>query len=82
MNTGILDKKRGPFLKGPQIRKEVCEEPAYHRQGRCLSCLFLQIANKLLIGLTLLNQFALSSAYLNMNFWISFPIITDKIAHF
>jgi hypothetical protein len=76
-----VDKKRGPFLKGPLIRKEVCEEPAYHRQGRCLGCFFLGIVNKLLKCLTLLNQFALSSAYLNMDFWISFPIVTDKITH-
>jgi hypothetical protein len=46
-----------------------------------LSRLFLHIVHKLLVGLTFLNQFALSSAYFDMDLWTSFSLITDKIAH-
>jgi hypothetical protein len=46
-----------------------------------LSRFFLQIVHKLFVGLTFLNLFALSSAYFDMDFWTSFSLITDKIAH-
>jgi hypothetical protein len=76
MNGAIWDKKgaNSPFWNGPQTRKEGYEE-------RCLSCLFFQIVDKLLVSLTFLKQFTLSSAYLNMNFWTPFPFIADKITH-
>jgi hypothetical protein len=61
-------------------------EPAQpERRGvkmRYLRSLFLQIFHKFLIGLTLLDKFALSPANFDMDFRASFPFITNKIAHF
>jgi hypothetical protein len=61
-------------MKWPSIRKEGYEE-------RCLSCLLFQIVYKLFISLTFIDKFTFSSTYLNMDLWISFPFITDKITH-
>ena len=50
-------------------------------RGVSLGRLFLQIVNKLLVGLAFLNHFALSSAYFDMDLWTSFSLITDEITH-
>jgi hypothetical protein len=83
MNGEILDKKRGQFHFGMAPR------PAHYRQARkegyeerWLSRLFFQIVGILLVGLTFMKQFTFSSTYLDMNFWTSFPFITDKVTHF
>jgi hypothetical protein len=49
---------------------------------RELRSLFLQTFHKFLISLTFLDKFALSPANLDMDFWTSFPFITNKIAHY
>ena len=46
-----------------------------------LSRFFIYITDKFFIGFTFLEQFALSPAYLNMNFRTSFSLITDEITH-
>jgi hypothetical protein len=70
-----LVKKRGPLLSewpSEQERRGV--------KGN-LSRLFIYIAGKLFIGFTLLDEFALSPADLNMNFRAPFSFVTDEITH-
>jgi len=48
---------------------------------RYLGGLFVQTIDELLIRLAFLDKLALSPTNLDMNFWASFSLITDKIAH-
>jgi hypothetical protein len=76
MNGEILGKKRGPipFWNGPRTRKEGYEE-------RWLRGLFFQIIDKLLVGLTFLDQLTFSPTYFDMDLWTSLPFIASKITH-
>jgi hypothetical protein len=75
MSGEIWDKKRADSLM---------ESAQPERRGmkvRYLRGLFLQTFKKFLISLTILDKFALSPANFDMDFWASFPFITNKIAH-